>query len=373
MVDAAATTLSKKPDDTPFKQQRLASWQPVLTPIKVIIIFIIVGIIFVPVGTTLIAEANSVYDSTIIYDGTNVDASTDCEIQESNQGKKCFVNFTISEDVDGPLYVYYNLKNYYQNHRRYVKSRSALQLEGTNLAESAVSLDCDPLVKNGTLLLNPCGLIANSFFTDIITLVTPGRTLDESGISWSSDNSRFSQVDGFFYEQVPLTTASSINDTFCSSYLGVSPSYAYPYDGMPNAQGEMYCFYYPDNDSTQYLYETYPQQISPIDGVTDEHFIVWMRTAGLPSFRKLYGQISGNFQEGDTLSFLLDCNFEVDSYDASKGITISTLGSMGGKNPFIGVAYVVVGSISFFLALLFGAKYFLDPRRQGNAESLHWD
>jgi len=25
----------------------------------------------------------------------------------------------------------------------------------------------------------------------------------------------------------------------------------------------------------------------------DEHFIVWMRTAGLPNFRKLYGNISG--------------------------------------------------------------------------------
>jgi hypothetical protein len=46
--------------DTPFKQQRLASWQPVLTPIKVILIFIVIGIIFIPVGTTLMGEAESV-------------------------------------------------------------------------------------------------------------------------------------------------------------------------------------------------------------------------------------------------------------------------------------------------------------------------
>lgn len=29
-----------------------------------------------------------------------------------------------------PIYVYYELDNYYQNHRRYVKSRSSLQLLG---------------------------------------------------------------------------------------------------------------------------------------------------------------------------------------------------------------------------------------------------
>jgi len=28
--------------------------------------------------------------------------------------------------------------------------------------------------------------------------------------------------------------------------------------------------------------------------MTDEHFIVWMRTAGLPNFRKLWGTIEGD-------------------------------------------------------------------------------
>jgi len=32
--------------------------------------------------------------------------------------------------------------------------------------------------------------------------------------------------------------------------------------------------------------------------VTDEHFIVWMRTAGLPSFRKLWGKIEKRLEPG---------------------------------------------------------------------------
>jgi hypothetical protein len=29
-----------------------------------------------------------------------------------------------------------------------------------------------------------------------------------------------------------------------------------------------------------------------------EHFIVWMRTAGLPNFRKLWGRIDGTLEAG---------------------------------------------------------------------------
>lgn len=34
------------------------------------------------------------------------------------------------KDVKGPIYVYYQLDNFYQNHRRYVKSRDNEQLQG---------------------------------------------------------------------------------------------------------------------------------------------------------------------------------------------------------------------------------------------------
>lgn len=42
----------------------------------------------------------------------------------------------------------------------------------------------------------------------------------------------------------------------------------------------------------------------------DEHFIVWMRTAGLPTFRKLWGRIEQDLQPG-TYSVSISNNFEV--------------------------------------------------------------
>jgi hypothetical protein len=36
----------------------------------------------------------------------------------------------IEEEIKSPIYVYYQLDNFYQNHRRYVKSRDNEQLDG---------------------------------------------------------------------------------------------------------------------------------------------------------------------------------------------------------------------------------------------------
>jgi hypothetical protein len=54
--------------DTPFKQQRMKAWQPILTPVKVIGIFLILGIIFIPVGTSLLASSQKVLIFAWIYD-----------------------------------------------------------------------------------------------------------------------------------------------------------------------------------------------------------------------------------------------------------------------------------------------------------------
>jgi len=126
-----------------------------------------------------------------------------------------------------------------------------------------------------------------------------------------------------------------------------------------SATGQSYYFYYPNDDNTQYLYETYPNQISPLLGVTDEHFIVWMRTSSLPTFRKLYGKIDGNFNDGDQLVFGIQANYEVASFDGIKGLVISTLGASAGRNKSMGPAYITTGAISLAFGLIMMLKELL--------------
>lgn len=63
--------------------------------------------------------------------------------------------------------MYYSLTNYYQNHRRYVKSRDDNQLQGIDGANyNSLTGDCSPFRGNETsnYAYAPCGAIANSMF-----------------------------------------------------------------------------------------------------------------------------------------------------------------------------------------------------------------
>lgn len=85
--------------------------------------------------------------------------------------------------------MYYGLTNFYQNHRRYVKSRDDAQLLGE--FSSPVSTDCIPFNENtnGKQIV-PCGAIANSLFNDTLKLhsISLGDVpVLNTGIAWPSD------------------------------------------------------------------------------------------------------------------------------------------------------------------------------------------
>lgn len=76
----------------------------------------------------------------------------------------CDVLINIKEDMEGDVFIYYGLGNFYQNHRRYVKSRDDQQLLGDVKKEP--SSECAPfhVDEKGTPYV-PCGAIANSLFS----------------------------------------------------------------------------------------------------------------------------------------------------------------------------------------------------------------
>jgi hypothetical protein len=59
---------------------------------------------------------------------------------------------------------------------------------------------------------------------------------------------------------------------------------------------------------------------------------------------------------------LIRLDFPVKVYSGTKSILITTRTIMGGKNPFLGIAYVVVGGLCIVLGVVFTIAHLVKPR-----------
>ncbi|KAJ8682069.1 hypothetical protein QAD02_017861 [Eretmocerus hayati] len=323
--DAAPKT--KKPSDSAFKQQRLPAWQPILTAGTVLPTFFIIGIAFIPVGIALLYFSEDVKE--IIYDYTDCRSNTSqqkcSEVIALDRFADCTCEemFTLDRDFNGRVYMYYGLTNFYQNHRRYVKSRDDNQLLGQ--LSPVVSTDCEPFAHDDetNLPIAPCGAIANSLFSDQLSLYSHVHNREvpllNTGIAWPTDKSiKFKNPEG------DLETAFK--------------GFAKP------------------KNWTKHVYEL--DKANPSNnGFQNEDLIVWMRTAALPSFRKLYRRIdheSSGFGDGlqaGNYTLRIKYSYQVSSFEGKKRMILSTTSLLGGKNPFLGYAYIVVGCICLILGI----------------------
>jgi hypothetical protein len=264
-----------------FKQQTLSEWRPNPTMVTTLITFLIFGAIFLSLGILLVELAKNITEVTLTYHEKCV-----------NQDELCTVDLEITKKMEHPIYVYYELDNFYQNHRRYVKSRSNSQLKGSYLEVDDIS-SCSPITTmadlgktetidgtqlDGDVPAHPCGLIAKSFFNEKYELKLGDTRIDinEKGIAWETDK----------------------NDLF-------------------------------KNGGSDYKSKQWQD-------VTDEHFIVWMRVAGFSTFKKPWGKIEQDLEPG-TYTLIITDLYDVSSFDGKKKFFLSTTESYGGKNTFLAV------------------------------------
>lgn len=54
--------------------------------------------------------------------------------------------------------------------------------------------------------------------------------------------------------------------------------------------------------------------------------------------------------------------FPVKQFEGKKFLVFSTMSWVGGKNSFLGICYITVGSIALFVGFGFLIKYLVNPR-----------
>ncbi|KAE9419863.1 hypothetical protein Angca_005913, partial [Angiostrongylus cantonensis] len=287
--------LKNKPKASKLRQQQLPAWQPILTASTVIPTVIGVGIVFIPIGVALFLASEggtvsffyfSLKEYTIDY--------TKCGI-----GAPCILMFNITEDMQGDVYIYYYLENYFQNHRRYVKSRNDKQYLG-NLMEVS---DCEPYAYNeNNIPIAPCGAIANSMFNDTYELYYIKNSekirvpVTTDGVLWEVDKERK-------FKNPPIPPGGDL----CDAFKGTAkpPNWAV----QPCMNG----------------------------GFENVDLIVWMRTAALPNFRKLWRLVNRNANDVQSNSLFRN--------GLPSGVYEIRINSS--------IAYLVVGSLSIVLGIVF--------------------
>jgi len=365
--------LLNKPEDSDFKQQRLKAWQPILTPGWVIFTFASVGVLFLGVGIAVLMSSNEVVE--VISDAYQGKTAAGCVQGTNSTSTSCLVDVSmeVPKDMKAPIYMYYHLSNFYQNHRRYVKSRNDEQLRADNDFEVS---NCEPLASRkcgtGTCAVYPCGLIGWSVFNDTFyqkkgfSPFTPGNaecktntdcvTVEQkdgvqknvlwssSSIAWASDKDK-----KFIASKKPVP----YGDAACAGVPTSTTCITMPYDNFK---------YYKCSDTTITDMALCPQGKRYAD-VSNEEFIVWMRTSGLPNFRKLHRIIKTDLKKGEKLHFFVNNVFPVTAFKGTKKIVLSTTTWIGGKNAFLGWMYIIVAILCILLAIAFAIKEAWTPRK----------
>ncbi|XP_071664931.1 cell cycle control protein 50C-like isoform X2 [Patagioenas fasciata] len=305
---------SRCPDNSAFKQQRLPAWKPQLTIATVLSSFFLTGAFCLSVGICLILSTNSIREFQINYSNECSECSKLRE-NTSNWNKECHcsVNFTLKEDMLGDVFMYYGLQNFYQNHRRYVISRSDAQLLGQNV--NIEKSYCSPFAtyQNGTPIA-PCGAIANSMFN--VPLLKTGNSW------WTDKNVKF---------------RNPVSYNLSSAFEGTARP---PYWQKP-----------------VYLLD---EEEERNNGYVNDDFIIWMRVSAFATFRNLYRRVERVRQFVDGLpagnyTFHISYNFPVTKFKGRKHVILSTVVWSGGSNPFLGIAYVVTGTAATLMGFVITA------------------
>ncbi|XP_002974651.2 ALA-interacting subunit 3 [Selaginella moellendorffii] len=329
---------SRRPKYSRFTQQELPACKPMLTTGWVISIFMAVGVLFIPLGACALNSSKKVVEIVDQYETVCIPSAGTKEarvqyIQDISTAKACTRQLLVTKNMAQPIYVYYELHNFFQNHRRYVKSRSDQQLLYGNASESSMA-NCDPQRLLAGKPIVPCGLIAWSLFNDTYSfkLNSVALAINRKGIAWDSDR----------------------KDKFGGS---VYPS------NFPNN--------YPAATNGSIIGGASLDPNTPLNA--NEDLIVWMRTAALPVFRKLWGKIERDLYAGDLITVDINNVYNVYSFHGKKKLVLATTSWLGGKNHFLGIAYLVVGGLSIAMAMVFVGIQIKCPRPLGDPSYLSWN
>jgi hypothetical protein len=290
------------------------------------------------VASLNVVEVKTRYDNAGTFSGQSPQQQSQQLAAQGGNGVNLTVTIVIPKNMEPPIYVYYQLNSYFQNHKRYVRSIANKQAAGYFYGAGSSTLNiCQPeeyegrrpnasLPNNG--IINPCGLIAWSNFNDSYSLSVDGGgalPVDESNIAWSNDMT-----------------------TLYGNYEGQN------FNDLPQYRGG----------------GALTQNVSK-----SEHLLVWMKPSAYHTMRKLWGKINVPLAAGTVITLQVANRYNIYDFSGQKWLVLSTQSWVGGKNNVLGIVFIVAGALAFLIGVAFFFGYFMNPRRRkyGDPNCLSWN
>lgn len=298
------------PKDKSFK---LTQWRTLVTPRAMVTTLFVFSILFFALGTTFkLIENNQVFYE-FRYD----------EICRNKPA--CTITIEIDKEMRGNIVLLYKLYDFYQNQRRIQGSRNYDQLKGKFVPYNELT-SCDPAISKDKStdpkdVYLPCGLMALNFFNDSYHFANESLAgFSDQNIALSSDRKNLFAPLNPRYKQGIRILQNNIH--------------------FPNEQ-------------------------------TNEHFIVWMRTAAMPKFLKVYSKCVDCVISPGNYTLEIAMQYPESQYKAQRSIVLTTTGNLGSGSNFIWVSYIIVGGIALIFSAIFLMKMLVCPRQFGDI-SMIW-
>lgn len=230
---------------------------------------------------------------------------TDCNVTQQNE---CIIGFELKEDFVQDVYLQYELQNYHQSHRHYASSRDdSIQMSGRTDMDPAKA--CEPFrFDDEGRPIAPCGIVANSMFNDTFEILVNEDNDNDDDVSANRLHHDSSDANSGHYEIKNNNKSNNSDDN--SQYNSVTSDYSLTRaksvkinrTNIAWVTDKAYKYANPDNMS---IFETewskpinwnvpanrLDPENSENNGFLNEHFLVWIRIAAFPTFRKFYGRV----------------------------------------------------------------------------------
>eukprot|EP00818_Percolomonas_sp_WS_P003455 CAMPEP_0117453932 /NCGR_PEP_ID=MMETSP0759-20121206/10510_1 /TAXON_ID=63605 /ORGANISM="Percolomonas cosmopolitus, Strain WS" /LENGTH=836 /DNA_ID=CAMNT_0005247043 /DNA_START=312 /DNA_END=2822 /DNA_ORIENTATION=- len=254
----------------------------------------------------------------------------DLRVPQNRSQFLCQIELYFAEEWEPPIYIHYELTNFFQSHRDYSVARSNKQLGGRAIDFKTARAQCADYVSyydgqqdNSELVIHPCGAIAHSMFNDTFVLFDKGKNVQICNTSNIHEDHCTSNGIVYSSQSIHLKTLPEVPEIENVERLSLEKEIYFNKTGMG--------------------IDFYPQEPTHIIPKITDELREWMRSAPFPNLVKAHRIIDtplfGNY------TMYIHSVFPVKNFGGEKKFVFRALTWTGSGNWVLAIFYFIMAAI----------------------------